>query len=356
MTAITWKETVRLASTGNLNVAATHAAIDGVSLLSGDRVLLKNQTISSENGIYTATAASAPFSLVRPIGETIEPEDVVRVSEGTVNAHTQWALLTQGAILVGTTSLTFVQQSPIIGSNVGGGVEVFKERADNTLHLRTLRPGRSVQLTQGEDAINIEVGGKTTKDIPDTNITLTEAEARKTIFKATGALTATRTANWPGPARDSESYERLVHHAGTGASIRVGTGTGNTVIIEPGAKALVEFNASGARAVADYVLDPRDFGCPWDGVNDDLPGLDAMISSIPASRGHRTVVQLPKGEGYCSDDWHIYRNVEIRGHGTGSIANRTPANGLKFAPLKGLILDGYYTSPDYKGGGPTTRG
>ena len=47
---------VRVASTGNLNLAAAGATIDGVTMATSDRVLVKNQTTTSQNGIYTYSA------------------------------------------------------------------------------------------------------------------------------------------------------------------------------------------------------------------------------------------------------------------------------------------------------------
>lgn len=107
---------------------------------------------------------------------------------------------------------------------------------------------------------------------------------------------------------------------------------------------------SGARK---YFLDPRDFGAKWDGVTDDLAALQRMHDSIPSSRTTITTVQLPPGTGYCSDNWHISRRLDIRGYGHEEVNTNTGQtyNGIKFAPMKGLIFDGPYTAPDYDGSG-----
>lgn len=100
----------------------------------------------------------------------------------------------------------------------------------------------------------------------------------------------------------------------------------------------------------DGILDPRDYGCPWDGVGDDLPGLQALLASIPADRVRPVRVQLPPGQGYCSGDLHINRPVEIIGNGKAYAAFASAQHGLRFPPLKGIILHGYFSSPDYPGG------
>lgn len=92
--------------------------IDGVSLASGDRVLVKAQADPVENGIYVVGTAAweraADFDGVRDVlrGTTVP------ISEGTVHAITIWQLSSSG-ILIGTSELTFTQ---IIGSGGGGGL------------------------------------------------------------------------------------------------------------------------------------------------------------------------------------------------------------------------------------------
>ena len=98
---------VRLATTQNItDLTAPPRIIDGVTVLSADRVLVKDQKTRSQNGIYVLSGGS----LVRS-SDAFDAEDVIRVSEGTTNAHTQWALVSSGPIAVGTTALTFSRQS-----------------------------------------------------------------------------------------------------------------------------------------------------------------------------------------------------------------------------------------------------
>ena len=55
-----WKDSVRAGTTGNLNPfpPTSLLTIDGVALKAGDRVLVKNQTNSSQNGIWVAASAA----------------------------------------------------------------------------------------------------------------------------------------------------------------------------------------------------------------------------------------------------------------------------------------------------------
>lgn len=107
------KASVRGASTANITVASAlvnGATFDGVTVATGDRFLLKDQTAAAENGIYIV-AASGAASRATDADTSAEVTGglTVWVNEGTVNADTQWTLATNDAITLGTTALTFMQ-------------------------------------------------------------------------------------------------------------------------------------------------------------------------------------------------------------------------------------------------------
>lgn len=107
------KAPVRAASTANVaDLTAVSTAMDGVTLVKGDRVLLKNQSTASQNGIYTVglvASALAPFTRATDADVSAEVMSglVVVVSEGTVNASRLYECVTANPITLGTTSLTF---------------------------------------------------------------------------------------------------------------------------------------------------------------------------------------------------------------------------------------------------------
>ncbi len=102
-----------------------------------------------------------------------------------------------------------------------------------------------------------------------------------------------------------------------------------------------------------HAWDPRSFRCPWNGVDDDLPGLLRMLAAMPSATAHPNpiYVQLPPGQGYCSDDLRIGRAIRFIGHGRHYTRSDYPGNRIKFPPLRGLIFDGYDTSESYPAGG-----
>ncbi|MGL4623252.1 MAG: hypothetical protein ACRCZS_30090 [Chroococcidiopsis sp.] len=102
------KSPARVATTANITLSGLQT-IDGVTLVAGDRVLVKNQTTASTNGIYIASATAWARSTDADSGTEISSAMYLFVSEGTINADSGWVLVTDGAITIGTTALSFVQ-------------------------------------------------------------------------------------------------------------------------------------------------------------------------------------------------------------------------------------------------------
>ncbi|SDU87964.1 phage tail protein [Pseudomonas mucidolens] len=100
------KQSVRVATTANIALAGL-LNIDGVTLLAGDRVLVKNQTAAKDNGIYIA--ASGAWKRAPDADSNLEVTSalLLSVEQGTTQADTRWQLVTDGAIVLGTTALTF---------------------------------------------------------------------------------------------------------------------------------------------------------------------------------------------------------------------------------------------------------
>lgn len=109
---LSWKRAVRAATTAAGTLATSFAngsVIDGVTLATGDRALIKNQSAGAENGIYTVNASGAPTRADDADSGTELLNASVYVSEGTTLADTQWTCSTNAPITPGTTALTFVQ-------------------------------------------------------------------------------------------------------------------------------------------------------------------------------------------------------------------------------------------------------
>ncbi|TGR22407.1 MULTISPECIES: hypothetical protein [unclassified Mesorhizobium] len=89
------------------NIILTHEqTIDGVSVVTGDRVLVKNQTTATDNGIYIADTGvwrrSADFAKTRDVRQG----SLVLVAEGSANSGL-WQVATADPISIGTTEISF---------------------------------------------------------------------------------------------------------------------------------------------------------------------------------------------------------------------------------------------------------
>jgi len=100
------KESVRVATTANITLSGTQT-IDGVSVIAGNRVLVKNQNTAADNGLYLCAAGAWTRSLDSDTSEKITSGCRTYIEEGTVNGKTQWMLTTVNPITLGSTGLTF---------------------------------------------------------------------------------------------------------------------------------------------------------------------------------------------------------------------------------------------------------
>lgn len=124
-----WKASVRAASTANVTVSSAPAILDGVTFANGNRVLLKNQSTASENGIYDFNGAGS--ALTRSLDastqdgvQTLTSGTAVLVTEGTTLNDTAWVLTTPDPLVIGTTSLTFNQFGGGTTYTQGNGINI----------------------------------------------------------------------------------------------------------------------------------------------------------------------------------------------------------------------------------------
>ena len=105
---LSWKQAVKAASTGDLTLSGAQT-VDGVSLIAGDRVLVKNQATAADNGIYIVAAGAWTRSTDADSAAELDSATVF-VQQGTVNADSGWTQ-TATIVTVGTTAQTWAQFS-----------------------------------------------------------------------------------------------------------------------------------------------------------------------------------------------------------------------------------------------------
>jgi len=112
------KKSVRAATVGvNLNLALSLATLDSASLSVGDRILVKDQSTPSQNGIYEVIAGNFLQRSDDAITGKVYEGMLVAVGAGTTNAASIWMVTTDNPITVGVTSLTFTQAGGGGGGN-----------------------------------------------------------------------------------------------------------------------------------------------------------------------------------------------------------------------------------------------
>ncbi|TFA83425.1 MULTISPECIES: phage tail protein [unclassified Pseudomonas] len=100
------KQSVRVAATANVVLNGAQQ-IDGVAVIAGDRVLLPNQTLAKDNGLWIVANGDWVRANDANVSAKVTPGLTVMVEEGTLNGDSLWHLTTNAPITLGTTALTF---------------------------------------------------------------------------------------------------------------------------------------------------------------------------------------------------------------------------------------------------------
>jgi hypothetical protein len=142
-----WKLSVRVATTANITLSGAQT-VDGVSLVAGDRVLVKNQTTGSANGLYLVAAGAWTRTTDADSNAEVTSGLATFVEEGTTNGNQQWVLNTDNPITLGTTALVFAQVGATGGAPTAG--------AGLTLISNTYDVGQGTGIIVSADAIAID--------------------------------------------------------------------------------------------------------------------------------------------------------------------------------------------------------
>jgi hypothetical protein len=119
--------------------------LDGVTLSTDDRILIKNQASATENGIYVVQASGAPIRAADFDEGSNVSGSIITITEGTVLDDTVWLCTTNiGIDVVGTNNLAFLQ---IGGNGVNGDVIGPASSIDNTLVRFDGTSGKLIQDT-----------------------------------------------------------------------------------------------------------------------------------------------------------------------------------------------------------------
>ena len=181
-----WKHRVRAATTASITISTAlndGDTLDGVTLVDGDRVLVKDQSTGSQNGIYTVSSSPARA------GDFDDGPDVlgavVYVVAGTVNAGKAFKNTNTTLPTIDTTALTFAEfGAGDVTAHTGDASDAHDASAISVLDTGGNFSGTDVEAVLAELNGSISAGG----------IPATIFDAKGDIIAATAADTASRLA------------------------------------------------------------------------------------------------------------------------------------------------------------------
>jgi hypothetical protein len=160
---IDYKQATRVITVTNITLSGgAPSQVDGVSLSLNDRVLVIGQTNKAQNGIYYVTTvgsgANGTWARSQDTNTTgeLEAGTIVMVTEGLIYADTQWKLVTDDPIIIGTSELVFEQNSAFAFGNVfANGTAVLASSVGDVL---TLSAGNNISITGNNTSKTVTIG------------------------------------------------------------------------------------------------------------------------------------------------------------------------------------------------------
>lgn len=215
-TGLDFKDSVKVATTtaGTLATSFENGdVVDGYTLVTGDRILIKDQSSGSENGIYTVNASGAPTRATDADSNAeVTSGMYVWVENGTANANSAWVLSTTGTITLGTTALTFTQFSGLGQITAGAGLT----KTGNTIDVVSANSGRIVVNANDIDLASGIVSTGTYKSVTVDTYGRVTAGTNPTTLSGFGITDA--------QPLDSD-LTAIAALSTTGVSVRTGTNT-----------------------------------------------------------------------------------------------------------------------------------
>lgn len=269
------KDSVRVGTTAAQVLATDFEngdTIDGVVLVTGDRVLIKDQAAGADNGIYTVNASGAPTRATdADTSAEVTAGMFTFIEEGTANADTGWVLTTNDPITLGVTALVFAQFSGAGAILAGAGL---------------LKTGNTIDVRDG-DGIEI-VGDFVTVDL------LASGGLKFTGVTPAGEL-GVEPADFAGTGLEDDGADNLrIAAAAAGNGLTGGAGAALAVLADPTPTApSIAVDAGGVRAAVPTTSDKG------------LVGLNTASDGDQVTSS--TVTATPAGDQYVK--------VEVNGVG-----------------------------------------
>ena len=277
------KGSVRVATTANITLSGTQT-IDGVSLSAGDRVLVKDQTDGTENGLYLVVDGGAWTRTTDADSDSEVTAGLFTfVTEGTSYADTGWVVSTNDDITVGTTAIAFTQFSgagqysggdglTLSGTTfaVGGTTDRITVSAD-AVDIASTYEGQSSIVTVGTITTGTWNGTTVGVEYGGTGVT-SLASGEYVVGNGTGGLTTSATI----PVADLDGTI-AISQGGTGATTAAG--------------ARSNLGATTKYAASNAEITPSSGTATWT-VTHNLDSSDTVVSIRDLSDDSEVVVDV----------------------------------------------------------------
>lgn len=150
------KTPCRVATTANITLSGLQA-IDGITVVADDRVLVKNQTTQTQNGIYVASTSTWQRDYDFDGSKDVVQGTLVPVYEGTANSATIWQVTTANPITVGTSNITFALRNNALTGVSALWLSILDETTESA--SRNLLQLSSTTVSTQSNPLPIAAGG-----------------------------------------------------------------------------------------------------------------------------------------------------------------------------------------------------
>lgn len=195
LSSLAIKAPCRAASTANLTLSGLQT-VDTVALAQNDRVLAKNQTTGSENGILLADTGTWKRAPDFDGNRDAVKGTLTKITDGSANGDTYWTITTANPIVIGTTSITFAQTVNSL-AGVSAFIETLLDDTDAVTARQTLLLDKSGADIASAATIDLDASTGDFVDVTGTvTITaITLGDGVEKTVRFTGSLTLTQGAS-----------------------------------------------------------------------------------------------------------------------------------------------------------------
>jgi hypothetical protein len=322
-------EAVRVATTANINLGSplmggsdieNGKVLDGVTLVTGDRVLVKNQTYKSSNGVYLvhASGAAPRATDYDQVGE-VDAGDFIFVQSGTVNGKTGW-VQTNTISTIGTDDIEFTQFSGAGTYSAGTGLTLsgteFSINTATTVDTSTAQTLTNKTITLGSNTVSgtISEFNSSLTDADFATLSGTETLSNKTLSSPTvsGTLTLAADPTSALQAATKQYVDNVSYATASSGSASYSVTTANSnklteISHSSEVTVTVPSDASDTSYPIGTTMDFRQMGAGRLSFVWTSPATKVSTDGYTKSRTQYSVVTLEKR---ASNAWIIYGDID----------------------------------------------